>query len=199
MTADLRSGGIAVIDYGSQYTQLIARRVREQGVYAEVFPFDALMETITEHHPRGYILSGGPNSVYDSDAPRMIGGLLDEKLPTLGVCYGMQLLAQAFGGEVEAGESREYGDATITHQVESPLFAGLQATMNVWMSHGDHVGVLPPGFLRIAESNSGMIAAMGDVDRAMYGVQFHPEVAHTPQGMDLLRNFVFDICGCEAK
>lgn len=195
----LRNGGIAIIDYGSQYTQLIARRVREQGVYAEVFPYDADIDTINQHQPAGYILSGGPNSVYDADAPRLNRDVLGMNAPTLGVCYGMQLLAQAFGGEVQAGTTREYGDAQITHIADSPLSQHLPAQMNVWMSHGDHVGRLPDGFVRIAESDNGLLAMMGDASRDVYGVQFHPEVAHTPQGIDLIRNFVFDVCGCEAK
>jgi len=199
MTDDLRHGGIAILDYGSQYTQLIARRIREQGVYAEVFAYDSPAETIKQHHPRGYILSGGPNSVYDEGAPQLEAHILDAQLPTLGVCYGMQLVARAFGGTVEAGTTREYGDAKVTHQTESPLFAGLSPQLNVWMSHGDHVGTLPRGFVQIAESTNGLLASIGDFDRAIYGVQFHPEVAHTPQGVDLIRNFVFDICNCEAK
>ncbi|NJL56349.1 C26 family cysteine hydrolase domain-containing family [bacterium] len=161
MTQDLRAGGLAVIDYGSQYTQLIARRVRELGVYAEVFPYDAPPEQVNQHQPRGYILSGGPGSVYDADAYPLADYIPVAGLPLLGVCYGMQALAQAFGGRVEAGHTREYGDATITHRASSPLFDGLPAQMPVWMSHGDHVTQLPPGFSTLAESGSGILAAMG--------------------------------------
>lgn len=199
MAHDLRSGGIAVIDYGSQYTQLIARRVRELNVYAEVFPYDVDAETLNQHAPRGYILSGGPNSVYDDDAYPLGTHILQSQLPALGVCYGMQVLAHTLGGQVAPGETREYGDATITHAVDSTLFHDLPAEMPVWMSHSDHVIRMPEGFVKIAESNGGMLAAMGDAERGYYGVQFHPEVAHTPQGIDLLRNFVFDVCGCEAN
>lgn len=199
MTDDLRTGGIAILDYGSQYTQLIARRVREQGVYAEVFAYDAPAEVVNQHQPLGYILSGGPNSVYDEGAPHLEAHLISAKLPTLGVCYGMHLMAQAYGGTVEPGKTREYGDAQVQHTEGSPLFEGLPEEMQVWMSHGDHVGKLPSGFVQMAQSRNGIMAAMGDSTRNLYAVQFHPEVVHTPKGMDLLRNFVFDICQCEAK
>ncbi len=199
MTHDLRSGGIAVIDYGSQYTQLIARRIRELNVYAEVFAYDTALEDLKRHHPRGFILSGGPTSVYDESAYPLQPHILGADLPALGVCYGMQALAHTLGGTVEAAKTREYGDATVTHDIDSALFRDLPEQMPVWMSHSDHVSQLPPGFVTIAESQEGMLAAMGNAERRLYGVQFHPEVAHTPQGIDLLRNFVFDICGCEAN
>lgn len=198
MTDDLRSGGIAILDFGSQYTQLIARRVRELNVYAEVFPHDATPEQIGQHQPRGLILSGGPNSIYGANAPRLAAGVL-ETAPVLGVCYGMQLIAHLHGGQVEPGHTREYGQAHLNLDTPSALFRGLPAEMDVWMSHGDHVNQPPPGFTALARSSSGLLAAMGDDSRRLYGVQFHPEVSHTPQGMDLLRNFVFDICGCPAN
>jgi GMP synthase (glutamine-hydrolysing) len=200
---DPRAGGIAILDFGSQYTQLIARRVREQGVYAEVFPHDAPPEQVNGHMPRGYILSGGPGSIYEPDAPRMAGDdLLRQGCPVLGVCYGMHLLAHVLGGRVSPGNTREYGRNRVFRVAQgesSPLLSGLPGEMDVWMSHGDHVEQLPTGFSVLAKSGGDMLAMIGDDDRALYGVQFHPEVAHTPQGIDLLRNFVFDICGCAAN
>jgi GMP synthase (glutamine-hydrolysing) len=196
---DLRTGGIAILDFGSQYTQLIARRIREQGVYAEVFPHDAALDVIDQHTPRGYIFSGGPGSIYDTDAPRLQAPLLDAGLPVLGVCYGMQLLAHDLGGRVTPSNTREYGLAHIAQAMDSSLFHELPSELDVWMSHGDHVEVPPAGFEVLAQSNNGLLAAIGNAKRGLYGVQFHPEVAHTPQGMDLLRNFVFDVCGCEAR
>lgn len=197
---DLRSGGIAILDFGSQYTQLIARRVRELGVYAEVFPFDVREAELRQHQPRGMILSGGPNSVYEDGAPALQSYLLQMQRPVLGVCYGMQLMAQALGGRVAPGSTREYGDGRVLHTApDDALFAGLPAALDVWMSHGDHVAALPPGFGKLAESTNGVLAAMSDPARQLYAVQFHPEVAHTPLGVELLRNFLFGICQCEAK
>jgi GMP synthase (glutamine-hydrolysing) len=195
---DLRSGGIAILDYGSQYTQLIARRVRELGVYAAVYPFDASSEKINEFQPKGYILSGGPNSIYEPGAPQLPGYLLRIGEPVLGICYGMQALTYALGGKVAASSAKEYGPATITHTPHSPLLDGLPGLLNVWMSHGDRIEQPPDGFIPLAQSENSPYAAMGNVERAIYGVQFHPEVAHTPQGIHILRNFVFNICDCEA-
>ncbi|MDZ4769125.1 MAG: glutamine-hydrolyzing GMP synthase [Chloroflexota bacterium] len=198
MSDDLRQGGIAILDFGSQYTQLIARRVREQGVYAEVFAHDAPPERITQHAPRGVILSGGPNSIYEEGAPQMPAFLLDGARGLLGICYGMQALTFALGGRVAPAERREYGGATIATR-PSPLTDGLPATMPVWMSHGDRIEAPPDGFESLASSDNAPFAAMGDAARRIYGVQFHPEVVHTPQGVDLLRNFLFTVCGCAAK
>ncbi|MBW4437394.1 MAG: glutamine-hydrolyzing GMP synthase [Pleurocapsa minor GSE-CHR-MK-17-07R] len=196
---DVRSGGIAIIDYGSQYTQLIARRVREMGVYAEVFPHDATREKVNTHQPRGYIFSGGPNSIYEEGAPQMPAFVLAEGAPTLGICYGMQALTHALGGVVAPAQAREYGSARIQADVTSPLFAGLPESLEVWMSHGDRIDAPPAGFVPMASTPNAPFAAMGDVARRLYGVQFHPEVVHTPQGAALLKNFVFGVCGCEAK
>jgi GMP synthase (glutamine-hydrolysing) len=203
---DPRHGGIAVLDFGSQYTQLIARRVREQKVYAEVFPFDAPAELVNAHQPRGYILSGGPNSVYENGAPQLPKWLSgrDTQLrvratPILGICYGMQALTHALGGRVAASSAREYGPAQIRQSQGNPLLHGLPSPMQVWMSHGDRIEQPPAGFVGLADSDNSPYAAMGDVSRQLYGVQFHPEVAHTPQGAELLHNFIFTICGCEAK
>jgi GMP synthase (glutamine-hydrolysing) len=194
---DLRTGGIAILDFGSQYTQLIARRVREQGVYAEVFACDAPLERVNQHQPRGYILSGGPNSVYEDGAPRLPPYVLAQ--PTLGICYGMQAITHALGGAVAGAPKREYGAASITHNGGSALFADLPSTLSVWMSHGDRIERPPQGFVTLATSDHSPYAAMADEARKLYAVQFHPEVHHTPQGAQILRNFLFNIAGCEAK
>lgn len=199
MTQDLRQGGVAVIDFGSQYTQLIARRVREQGVYAEVFAHDASPDRINQHQPQAIILSGGPNSVYEHDAPQVAKHLLKGGRPILGICYGMQALTHALGGQVAASIEREYGPATITHRPHSPLLDGLDSELNVWMSHGDRIEQPPEGFTPLASSNHSPFAAIGDVERGLYGVQFHPEVSHTPQGGAILHNFLFKIAKLEAK
>lgn len=199
MTDDLRQGGIAILDFGSQYTQLIARRVREQGVYAEVFAHDADPALVNRHQPRGYILSGGPNSVYAPDAPQIPPYILRSGAAVLGVCYGMHALTHTLGGVVASAPEREYGQATITHMLRSPLFDGLAPTLQVWMSHGDRTEHLPGGFVPLAQSENSPYAAIGDVERRLYGVQFHPEVAHTPQGAQIIRNFLFNICGCEPR
>ena len=199
MTDSLKAGGIAIIDYGSQYTQLIARRVRELGVFSEVFSFDGNAEHISRHKPAGFILSGGPSSVYDPGAPHMPGSVLDAGLPILGICYGMQLLTDALGGQVSASSQREYGPASVSHEARSPLLDGLAPELEVWMSHGDRIEVLPPGFKSLARTANSPHAAIGDAKRKIYGVQFHPEVQHSPQGGAILRNFVFNICRCHAR
>lgn len=199
MSDDLRRGGIAILDFGSQYTQLIARRVREQGVYAEVFPHDATSDVIHAHEPRGIIFSGGPNSIYADDAPRLAKDFDLTTVPALGVCYGMQMIAHMLDGKVEPGITREYGHAHIAQSKASRLFEALPDELDVWMSHGDHVETPPTGFDVLARSTNGLLAAIGDETRNIYAVQFHPEVNHTPRGVDLIRNFVFHICGCEAK
>ncbi|MFN8530410.1 MAG: glutamine-hydrolyzing GMP synthase [Anaerolineae bacterium] len=199
---DPRAGGIVIFDYGSQYTQLIARRVRELGVYAEVLAYDAPPERIALHAPRGVILSGGPHSIYEPDAPQMPSAIVASDLPVLGVCYGMQALAYALGGVVAAGTTREFGSAHIERAAglaENPLFADLPDRMAVWMSHGDRIEQPPPGFVGLAISDGSPYAAMGNIAARRYGVQFHPEVVHTPMGSRLLSNFLFRICGCEAN
>ena len=187
---------IAILDYGSQTAQLIARRVRELHVYCELIPWDAPAERFAALDPKGYILSGGPASVYDPGAPRLPDFVLASGRPVLGICYGMQLLALALGGRVDPAARREYGHADVVIVAEdAPLLADLPEEMSVWMSHGDHVVDLPPTFAPLAITPTS-VAAMGDVARGIYGVQFHPEVQHTPQGHDLLRNFALDICDC---
>lgn len=195
----LKTGGIAVIDFGSQYTQLIARRIRELGVYAEVYSHDEAAAHIDEHRPAGIVLSGGPNSVYEADAPQLPAFLLESERPVLGICYGMQLLTVALGGKVAAASQREYGPAAISHQPRSPLFDGLEAELQVWMSHGDRIESLPPGFSALAQSENSPLAAIGDLERNRYGLQFHPEVQHSSCGQAIFRNFLFKICSCQPK
>ncbi len=196
---DLKQGGLVIVDYGSQYTQLIARRVREQGVYAALVPYTASAEQAPEHRPAGIILSGGPASVYEAGAPGLPRWVLASGLPVLGICYGLQLLTQALGGRVAPAREREYGPATITITAPSPLFAGLEPQQPVWMSHGDRLEALPPGFQVLARSENSPYAAIGDETRRLYGVQFHPEVTHTPAGAEMLRNFALGVCGCEPR
>lgn len=186
-----------VVDFGSQYAQLIVRRVREQHVYAVLVPHDAPEDEVMALSPVGFILSGGPASVSDEGAPQLPPYVLRSGLPVLGICYGMQLLARALGGSVARSERREYGPAELyINDLESPLWAGLPFSFQVWMSHGDAVTELPPGFQTLASTDNSPIAAMGHPERRIYGVQFHPEVAHTPLGKDILRNFLYDVCGC---
>jgi GMP synthase (glutamine-hydrolysing) len=184
---------IAILDYGSQYTQLIARRVRELHVYCELFPWDTPAEKVLALQPVGFILSGGPTSVYAPDAPTLPDYVLSSGKPVLGICYGMQLLTQAQGGRVAPAGQREYGPAQVQCVLDNPLLAaGVQP---VWMSHGDRIEQPPEGYQVLATSQNSPVAAIGDVSRRRYGVQFHPEVHHTPRGMELLGRFVLDICG----
>ncbi len=202
---------IVVLDYGSQYSQLIARRVREANVYCELYSWSTPAETILALNPKGFILSGGPNSVYDDGAPTLPDYVLESGVPVLGICYGMQLLCHGLGGQVAGSQKREYGPAVLTvDAVDNPLFLDWQfseeqvatsAEINpqqVWMSHGDKVETLPSGFEPLAHSGNSPYAAAADVARNYYTVQFHPEVVHTPQGYRVLSNFVHRICGCGA-
>jgi GMP synthase (glutamine-hydrolysing) len=194
------SDKILVVDFGGQYTQLIARRVREVGVYSEILPFDASPEQIAALAPRGIILSGGPESTVEAGSPQISDVLLATKKPVLGICYGMQALAMKLGGGVESSDHREYGYAAAKLVGADPLLGGLTkpgADLNVWMSHGDRVDKLPPGFAVIASSANSPFAAMADVKRKIYGLQFHPEVTHTEHGLEIIRRFVLEICGCE--
>ncbi|MCC7210119.1 MAG: glutamine-hydrolyzing GMP synthase [Anaerolineae bacterium] len=198
-TSTRHTGGVAILDYGSQTTQLIARRLRDQGVYAEIFPWDSDESRVMAIAPRGFILSGSPASVYEPDAPRLPGYVLRSGLPALGICYGMQLLAHALGGRVAGAGQREYGHADVTLDPQpSPLLDGLPTIMPAWMSHGDRVEIPPPGWRALASTPHAPFAAMGDEAARRYGVQFHPEVTHTPAGPALLRNFARAICGCAA-
>jgi GMP synthase (glutamine-hydrolysing) len=183
---------IAIIDFGSQYAQLIARRVREAHVYCELFPWDTPQERILSIAPRAFIFSGGPRSVYEPGAPFVQPFIIESKLPILGICYGMQALTHALGGKVDSSAQREYGDAEIQPLMPGTAFDGIS---KVWMSHGDRITQMPPGFVALAKSGNSPIAAMGDFSRKYFAVQFHPEVNHTPGGAELLKHFVVDICG----
>jgi GMP synthase (glutamine-hydrolysing) len=190
---------ILIIDYGSQFTQLIARRIREERVYCEIHPPTRSPEWIRAWQPKGIVLSGGPSSVYGEQVPTAKAELLHMGIPVFGVCYGMQLITFLEGGRVERGK-REYGRAEITVREPEGIFAGFTAgeTTQVWMSHGDHVVEPPPGYRALASTPGLPWAAFRAADRPVYGVQFHPEVAHTPRGEQIISNFVFDVCGCEA-
>ena len=191
------TSSIVILDFGGQYTQLIARRIREQKVFSVVLPCSASVAEIQLHHPIGLILSGGPCSVYDSDAPVADPGMLALGLPILGICYGLQFLAHHLGGKVRSAEKREYGAAQVSLEPgQSALFAGLPASLDVWMSHGDEALELPPGF-SVTARTANAIAAIADPARNLWAVQFHPEVRHTPRGTELLRNFLFNICHAE--
>jgi GMP synthase (glutamine-hydrolysing) len=190
---------ILVLDFGSQYTQLIARRIRESHVYCEIHPFNIGMERIRAFGARGIILSGGPSSVHDDGAPLADGEIFGLGVPVLGICYGMQLMAHQLGGAVEKADRREYGPAAINLESESVLFQDVEReSVRVWMSHGDRILRLPPGFAVLAHSENSPVAAMGDATRRIFGVQFHPEVAHTPCGKAILENFLFRICHCRS-
>jgi GMP synthase (glutamine-hydrolysing) len=188
---------VLVLDFGSQYTQLIARRVREQRVYSVVQPFDFPIEKIRELAPRAIILSGGPQSVYGDAAPYCSREVFTLGIPILGICYGMQLTAYFLDGRVEAASEREYGRAEIDVTADSPLFASTPKHQRVWASHGDRILAAPPGFSVTAKSDNAPIAAFENRDRKCFGIQFHPEVTHSEAGVQLLRNFLFDIAGCK--
>jgi GMP synthase (glutamine-hydrolysing) len=192
----LKSGGLIVLDFGGQTAQLLARRAREIGVYTALLPYETGLAEAEAAVPAftGVILSGGPSSVYEADAPRLPAWVLGCGRPVLGVCYGLQVLAQALGGRVEAGVQGEFGAAQIQLGAASPLTAGLPASQTVWMSHGDHVTRLPEGWHVLAQSADALLAAAGDESRRLYGVQFHPEVTHSPQGRDWLANFALRLC-----
>jgi GMP synthase (glutamine-hydrolysing) len=188
---------IAILDFGSQYSQLIARRVREAHVYCELYPWDTPPEKVLALQSKGFILSGGPASVYDDGAPRLLDYVLEQNVPVLGLCYGMHLLARRLGGRVVGATKREYGLAHVEFiGPDNPLLGNLQPTLKVWMSHGDSVEALPRGFEVLARSANTPLAAMGNLTRGLYGIQFHPEVVHTDRGAEILRRFAVEICGC---
>jgi len=199
---DIHSEKILILDFGSQYTQLIARRVREAHVYCELHPFDMDLESIREYAPQGIILSGGPKSIYDPGAPAVEEALFDLGIPVLGICYGMQLLAEHFGGKVVPAGKREYGHADLVSKgTPGPLFDGffIDGKSPVWMSHGDHVEKIPAGFEVASETENAPVAAIQNVNRSLYGVQFHPEVNHTPRGEIIIDTFVRKICRCKGQ
>jgi len=203
---DPHSQKILILDFGAQYVQLIARRVREAGVYCEIYPFDVSADEIRQFAPKGIILSGGPESVTEEETPRAPQLVFELGIPVLGICYGQQTMAAQLGGEVEGSDRREFGYAKVRMRGHSRLFKGVrdevadngQEFLHVWMSHGDRVTELPPGFKVIAETDHAPFAGIADETRGFYGVQFHPEVTHTTQGAVILQRFVHDICGCQS-
>jgi len=189
---------IIILDFGSQYTQLIARRVRESRVYSEIYPYNISLDRIRELQPKGIILSGSPSSVYDQKSPRIEKDIFQLGIPILGICYGMQITTFLLAGEVAPSQKREYGKAELIIDAANDLFAGFSVndTIQVWMSHGDRIKRLPQGFEIIGHSENSPFAAMRDKEHNIFGVQFHPEVVHTPQGKEILNNFIFKICKC---
>jgi GMP synthase (glutamine-hydrolysing) len=206
MTIDIHAHRILIIDFGSQYTQLIARRVREAGVYCEIWPYDHCEEVIAEHPPAGIILSGGPETVTAEHTPRAPQRVFELGVPVLGICYGMQTMAAQLGGRVASSDKHEYGYAQVRARGHSHLLRDIEdhtspegwGLLDVWMSHGDRVEELPPGFHVICETANAPLAGMADEQRRFYGLQFHPEVTHTRQGKRILERFLFEICACEA-
>ncbi len=190
---------ILIIDFGSQFTQLITRRIREANVFSEIYPHTITLEQIKEINPRGIILSGGPMSVYDDGAPLIDIDVLKLGIPVLGICYGLQFICQALGGAVESASDREYGKAALKIQEYDDLFKGVQDNSTVWMSHGDYLTRLPEGFKVTADSAHSPICAVSNKSKKIYGVQFHPEVMHTAEGQKILSNFLFGICGCSGN
>lgn len=186
---------VLILDFGGQYTQLIARRVREANVYCEILPYDVTSKKIKALNPRAIILSGGAASMYDEAAPKLNPDIYDLGIPMLGICYGMQLMAGQLGGEVSSSHAREYGSTRLLIKHDQDIFLGLNGETDVWMSHSDHVIKAPEGFLVTASTDNTKIAAMANHERKLYGVQFHPEVVHTPDGMSILKNFLFNISG----
>ncbi len=204
MSADIHAQKILILDFGSQYTQLIARRIRELGVYCELYPFDLEEERIREISPDGIILSGGPESVIGNNTPRATDVVFEMGVPVLGICYGMQTMAHQLGGKVASSDKKEFGYAQVRHAEKSELLSDIEdhsqagkGVLDVWMSHGDKVIELPEGFVAIGESDNAPLAAMANEAKKFYGVQFHPEVTHTHQGGRILERFVSDICGCQ--
>ena len=194
---DIHDEKILILDFGSQYTQLIARRIREQKVYCEIHPYNIPFSRIESFRPRGIVLSGGPSSTYGDAAPHVETGVFKLGVPILGICYGMQEIAYQLGGEVAHSERREFGQAMLSALREDPLWAEVEFPARVWMSHGDKVEKLPDGFVAIAATENAPVAAFADSTRRVWGLQFHPEVVHTPAGPQILKNFLFAICNCQ--
>lgn len=190
---------IIVVDFGGQYNQLIARRVRENHVYCEVYPYGKALEKIKELKPCGIIFTGGPNSVYEDNAPKIDAAVFEQGVPVLGLCYGMQLMAQMLGGTVRQAQAREFGKTVMSVNTESLLFKGLNAEETVWMSHADYVSAIPAGFEIAARTENCPVAAMENKERRLYAMQYHPEVLHTEHGKEMLRNFLFEACCCSGE
>ncbi len=206
LNQDIHAHRILIVDFGSQYTQLIARRVREAGVYCEIWPYDHCGEAIAEHPPTGVILSGGPETATAEESPRTPQQVFELGVPVLGICYGMQTMAAQLGGTVAGAKAHEYGYARVRARGHSKLLREIEdhtspegyGLLDVWMSHGDRVETLPPGFHAISETDNAPLAGMADEGRGFYGLQFHPEVTHTRQGKRIIDRFLFEICGCES-
>ena len=191
---------ILILDFGSQYTQLIARRIREENVYCEIHPYNISLDKITSYNPKGIILSGGPSSVYDEAAPHSDIALFELNIPVLGICYGMQLMSYQLGGRVIRSDKREYGRADIEINNSHKLFENIDINkFPVWMSHGDKVEEIPSGFIQLASSDNTRFAAVVHPEKNLFGVQFHPEVVHTSNGINMLNNFVFSVCNCSGN
>lgn len=190
---------IVVVDFGGQYNQLIARRVRENHVYCEVYPYNKALEKIKELQPMGVIFTGGPNSVYEENAPKMDLEIFELGIPVLGLCYGMQFMAHSLGGEVKAADSREFGKTLTKVNTASALFKGLSEEETVWMSHVDYVSRLPEGFEMVAHTDHCPVAAMQNVERKLYAMQYHPEVLHSEHGKEMIHNFLYEVCGCHGE
>src|SRR5436190_2333546 len=190
---------VLVLDYGGQYSQLIARRVRDCGVFSELLPHHVPLQEIVARKPRGIILSGGPASVYAPDAPALDRALLDLGVPVLGICYGMQLLVHELGGRVEQAEVGEFGRSDLHVSVPGVLLRGMPHEQTCWMSHRDTVFEPPPAFTALASSSASPVAAVEDRERDIYGIQFHPEVVHTPYGQQILTRFLNEVCGCDTN
>lgn len=201
MTVATALDKILILDFGSQYTQLIARRIREHSVYCEIHPFNYSIDKIKEFNPKGIILSGGPSSVYDDNAPQVSKELFSLRIPALGICYGMQLMSHILGGKVESSSKKEFGRASVNINNAAGLFEGfnLSENLDVWMSHGDKVTAIPEGFIQIASTENCVFAAVMNPELNFWGVQFHPEVVHTNQGEKILGNFLFSICKCSSN
>ena len=187
---------IVVLDFGSQYSHLICRRIRDFSVYAELVPFDITLEELKKHNPKGIIFSGGPSSVYNSDAPIPEDGIFDMKLPLLGICYGHQLIVNKYGGKIKKA-NKEYGSSLLTIDNDEDLLNGVGESVRAWMSHGDEAEEIPPGFQVIGHTESAKAAAIASNEKSVYGIQFHPEVVHTEQGTEILKNFVLKVCGAK--
>ena len=190
---------IVVVDFGGQYNQLIARRVRENNVYCEVYPYSKALAKIKEIQPKGIIFTGGPNSAYEANAPKMDAEVFELGIPVLGLCYGMQLMAQSLGGNVAKADTKEFGKTQTHFETDSLLFKGLPKEAITWMSHVDFVEKLPKGFEKIAYTDNCPVAAMQHVEKKFYAMQYHPEVLHTENGTDMLRNFLYEVCHCTGQ
>jgi GMP synthase (glutamine-hydrolysing) len=191
---DQRHDLIVILDFGAQYSMLIARRVRECNIYCEILPHDTSLEDLKKKNTKGIIISGGPSSIYDNGAPTLDKAILSSGIPIFGICYGVQLIAHELGGEVKQAKVREYGKAPVVLDDNSDIFAGLGVEIQTWMSHGDSIAKLPEGFLALAHTASTPYAAIGNKEKKIYGVQFHPEVVHTPKGLDIIKNFLYVSC-----